>query len=628
MQDTLRLPPLRILCGVVAGFFVLGFLIYGWSLHNPFVRWDDGMLIYENPAIRHITPATLTWIFTHFDPELYIPVTFFTYQIDYLIGGIQPFQYHFDNLALHILNALLVTWLLFAVFKKRSLALFCGLVFLVHPLNTEAVEWASGRKDVLSAFFFLSSIISYLYYANRNRRWLYVISIVLFVLGLLSKVMIITLPVILVLMDLQQRRPIDRRLILEKIPYFMLSIVFGLVGILGKTDVIASSTVSAKLLMACKSIAFYVQHFFWPFGFSLLYPYSKEITLSSPDFFVPLIVLIALIGAAAFLWNLARDVSVGIIFYLVTVAPTLLNFAKGGDLDVYFASDRYAYLPQIGLLIIIVAILGMLSTTMDGSLRKGGVVLGSIVLLFLSVLAYRQSLVWTNTKTLFMNVIHLYPDASHVAYNNLGNMERLNGNLDAAIDDYKQANAIFPHSKTYTNLGAAYRKQKDYADAAVAYEKALALDPHRSYAHFGLGIVSAEIGKYDAAEIEYLKAIGYDPTYGDIYINLGALYAANGEYDKAVAQYKKALTIDDLSSAATYNLAVAESEMGKTDDAIADYLRAINLEPTSIAPRINVALLLYNKGESDEAAQQFRAVLKIDPENASAISALKQMGEQ
>jgi tetratricopeptide (TPR) repeat protein len=633
MQETVSLPRFRTIIGIAAGFFLIGLLIYGRSLDNPFVRWDDGMLIYENPAIRQITPATLKWIFTHFDPELYIPVTFFSYQIDYLIGGIHAFQYHLHNLILHTLNALFVAWLIFLMFQRKWVALFCGLAFLVHPLNTEAVEWASGRKDVLSTFFFLGAIVSYLYFRDRDRGWMYGLSIVLFTLGLLSKVMIITLPVILLLIDLQQRRTFDRRMVTDKIPYVALSVMFGLIGILGKQTVIASSTLSAKFLMACKSTVFYIQQFFWPAKLSLLYPYTKTITITSQDFFVPLFLLVAIIGAAILCWRRRRDVSIGIFFYLITVGPTLLNFAKGGDLDVYFGSDRYAYVPQIGILIVICAVIAYVTDTVESSshrsvLEKGGLATGCALLVLFSGLAYRQSLVWTDTQSLFMNVIRLYPDASHVAYNNLGNMERLNGNLDVAIENYTQAIAIRPHAKTYSNLGAAYRKQKNFTAAMDVYQQALKLDPKSPFAHFGLGIVYASLGKYDQAEIEYVKAAGFDPTYEDVFVNLGALYAAEGRYEDAVTQYKKALEINGLYAAAVYNLAVAEGELGRADDAILSYRRAIGLDPSMIAARINLALLLYNKGETDAAAEQFRAVLKIDPENASAQSALRQMGLQ
>lgn len=632
METLPPLPRLRTLLLTIAGFFGVALLIYGWSLHDAFVRWDDGMLIYENPVIRTINIASMKWVFTHFDPELYIPLTFFTYQIDYLIGGINPFLYHLDNLILHTFNALLVMWLLFLMLRHRWIALFCGLLFLVHPLHTEAVEWASARKDVLSTFFFLSSIIAYLYYQNRpnpnpNPNPSYWVSVTLFLLGLLSKVMIITLPLVLLLIDWHREREVDRRMFTDKIPYVALSILFGLIGLLGKQGVVASSSTASKILMAGKSMAFYVHQFFWPLRLSLLYPYTKAITITSPDFFLSWIFVIALIAAALFLRNRLRTATVGILFFFVTVSPTLLNFAKGGDLDIYFASDRYAYVPSIGLIIALASLVAFVLQKRQWN--RAGFVVGTLLLATLAGLAYRQSLVWADTRSLFYNVIRLYPDSSYVAHNNLGNMYRLDGDLPAAINEYKQALAIRPHAKTYSNLGAAYRKQRNYTDALDAYARALALDPQSPAAHFGLGIVYADQGRLVEAEAEYKKSITLDPTDEAVEVNLGALYAAQNRFDDAIVQYKKALAKNPYYPQAAYNLGVAESSIGNFDAAIGAYRDAISFDPTMIPARINLALLLYNqKGDRPGSGKQFRAILKLNPANASAISALRQMGGQ
>ncbi|UPA22531.1 tetratricopeptide repeat protein [Candidatus Peribacteria bacterium] len=626
MQPLPSLPRVRTLLWILAGFFVLGLLTYGWSLGNEFVRWDDGMLIFENPAIRQITPASLWWIFTHFDPELYIPLTFLSYQIEYFIAGVHPFLYHLDSLILHTLNAALVSLLAFFLLRKKYLALFCGLLFLVHPLNTEAVEWASGRKDVLSTFFLLASIASYFVYRDRdNRRW-YIASLVLFLCGLLSKVMIITLPVVLVVLDIAERRAFTKRMVLDKIPYLGLSIVFGLIGILGKESVLASSSLSDKILMAFKSTTFYIYQFLWPAKFSLLYPYKEDISITSPDFFVPIIIVLLLLGIVVWTFKRQRLIAAGIGFFFITVAPTLLNFAKGGEMDIYFASDRYAYVPQIGLILVLGTLIAwVLEKRPQFQKIIGGA--GVVLVCILSILSYRQSLVWQNTRTLFQHVIRIYPDASHVAYNNLCNADRIVGNLELAIDECEKSVAIKPHPKTYANLGAAYRKQKNYTRALEAYEKGIALDPQSAYPHFGLGIVYAEQGRYDEAEIEYLKAIGLNPRYVDVYVNLGALYAAQAKYEQAIAQYQKAIALHEFHAAALFNLAVAEDESGKLDDAERDYKRAITADPTRTAPRINLGLLLHEIGDTDGAVAQFRAVLRIDPENAAARSALQQLGE-
>ncbi len=597
------------------------------------------MLVYENPAIREISPQTLGYIFTHYDPELYIPLTFLTYQIDYQISGQNPFLYHFDNLVLHTLNALLVAWLIFVlcasvqISRKAAgwIAIFCGLLFAVHPLHTEAVEWVSARKDVLSTFFFLLSLIGYLYWRERDTRMLLILSMIAFVLGLMSKVMVITLPVIILLVDWLQGRKWNARTFIEKTPYFGAAVIFGIIAVLGKTNVLQSSTLSGKILMACKSAVFYLQQIFWPFNFSLLYPYTKPITLASPDFFVPILIIAAILALAFWSLKYTRIVAFGLLFYLITVAPTFMNFAKGGDLDVYFASDRYAYVPSIGIFLIVGWVLWKTCEEVFGNGKLGNRILtgvGSVAVIALAILSFRQSFVWQNTQTLFQNVIKLYPESSHVAHNNIGNVYRLQGDYEAAIDEYKQAIAIRPLPKTISNLGATYRKLGNLADANAAYSQALQIRETSKEAHFGLGLVRMAEKRYPEAEKAFKRAIELDPKYEEAYTNLGALYVTLQRLPEAIDEYKKALAINEYFPDARYNLAVALEAVGKPAEAIEQYEWTVRMVPNFIAAHINLGLLYYQAGNKNGARAQFEQVLRIDPQNRSARSALQQMGAQ
>src|SRR3989344_4256763 len=203
---------------LIGGFFLLAMLIYGSSLGNGFVQWDDGLLIYENPAIRGITWTNLKTIFTTYDPELYIPLTLFTYQVDYLIAGTHAAFYHFHALILHTLNVLLVLWFLKRLTGKTALAVVIGLVFMVHPLHTEAVAWSSARKDLLATMFFLLSIIAYMRYREAEKKLLYSASLCAFLLGLLAKVTVLTLPAVLLLFDWKRDGNISRRSLIASLP--------------------------------------------------------------------------------------------------------------------------------------------------------------------------------------------------------------------------------------------------------------------------------------------------------------------------------------------------------------------------------------------------------------------------
>jgi protein O-mannosyl-transferase len=602
---------------IVCGFFILTFAVYGASLGNEFVRWDDGLLIYENPAVQEISLRSFRRAFTTYDPELYIPLTLLTYQIEYALVDIDPLLYNVDNLILHTLNALLVVWLIALLSGSAFAGIFAGALFAVHPLNTEAVVWASARKDTLSTFFFLSSFILYL----RHRRRRYVASIALFACGLLSKVMVLTLPILLILTDRFQGRKWLESL-RDKIPFVALSVLFGFIALLGKTDVIRGTTLSDSLLMASKSVMFYLQKFLWPRELSVLYPYTGDISLASPDFFVPLFFFLLFVAAALLLWRLhplGRPLVFGFSFFLVTIVPTLFNFAKG-EFDYYFASDRYAYIPMVGLLFVVAV---LLKRSLE--IHRSTVFAASAIVLLFAAVAHRQSLVWSNSKTLFSNVLAHYPD-SHVAHNNLGNEYRREGELEKAKEQFFRALALREHPRMHANLCAVLRKQGEILGAMEECRRAIMLDPNDPEPHLVIGIVYASQGDAVQALASYERAIAIDPEYAEAYNNLGALHASQGRIEDAAEAYGKAIGANRAFLQAHYNLGIALTKLGEYEQAVSAYEEAIDLYPNFTAARINLGLLSYQVGRNDEAIRQFRAILRYDPGNEAADEALRQIG--
>ena len=241
-------------------------------------------------------------------------------------------------------------------------------------------------------------------------------------------------------------------------------------------------------------------------------------------------------------------------------------------------------------------------------------------------LAYRQSLVWQNTESLFRNVLRHYPQ-SYVAHANIANAYRRRDDLDSAITEFKAALIIRPHARTYANLGAVYRKQKKYIEAQQQYDLALDLDPNSKEAHLGQGLLYAETGRLPEAEMAYLRAIDVDTGYEEAYVNLGVLQDKLGRSEEAVASLEKAIGLNPFLQDAHYNLAVIYTKLRRYDEAITSYERAIALAPNVIPARINLALLYLQRGDREAAVDQFRMVLRIDPGNAAARSALGQLGE-
>ncbi|MDP7068896.1 MAG: hypothetical protein QF815_00070, partial [Candidatus Peribacteraceae bacterium] len=353
-----NLSPREVGINIIALFVAVGFAVYGYSVWgNEFVSFDDGLLIYDNISVlRAGTFWSVKWAFANYDPELYIPLTFLSLQLDAIIGGMNPFIFHLTNLLLHIANALLITWIIRLIFKRLDIAIILGLLFLVHPLNVEAVSWAASRKDVLSSFFFFATIVGYLRYKETRSTRLHFCNICLFVLGLLAKVSIIPLPVVLLCIDWYQNGALKWNDVWQKKGYIIAAIPFGLLALLGKDVVLVRSSPIHIALLIPKTTFFYLQKIIAPLNLSIFYSIDpEEVTLINPTIIIP--VLLSCISIAA-LWIFRKKIHtiiMGVAVMFALLMPSFLQYYRGNYL--YYATDRYMYMPLLGVLFIIAFLL-------------------------------------------------------------------------------------------------------------------------------------------------------------------------------------------------------------------------------------------------------------------------------
>lgn len=629
-QELPRLPDKKHLWGFAAVLAVLGFVVYGASLANDFVRFDDNILIFENPAVRSLTPSSIKWIFTNYDPELYIPFTFISYQVLFQIGGLNATPYHIFSLLLHIGNAFMVAWLVFLLLKKSWAGAVAGLLFLVHPLNTEAVAWAAGLKDLQSAFFYLSSVLLYLYWRDDRiqgyRSKKYWISIALFVCALFSKVMAVTLPVILLLIDFFRQRKFTKEMFIEKIPHFALSGIFGVVALFGKREIVESVTPWQTMLVAARSATFYLQKFLLPTKLSVMYPYNGPIQLAVPMFWVSVLLVIIILVALFLSLKKTRTVFFGGVFYLLTVAPTFANFSKSRD--VYLGSDRYAYFPSIGLFFLVCLLLSFLVDRFGAKkiLEQGIALLVTVVTLAFGYLSFAQAAVWKSGLVLFSYVTSTYPEAQ-AAHNNLGNAYRRQEKDDEAMDEYKKALAVRESAEAYMNVGSVLADRGDIDGAEKAYKRAIELEPKRADIRNALAVAYDKAGLTQKALDEYAEAIRMAPDYMQPYHNRAAMKEGMGDLEGAAADGKKAVELQPFSWQSHYNLANVLSKLGKSDEAVTEYQAAIKINPSYVSSRLNLGVLLAKIGKLADARDQFSAVLRIDPGNQAARNAIFQIDQ-
>ncbi|MDA1208887.1 MAG: DUF3808 domain-containing protein [bacterium] len=560
---------LRLWSGIIA---VVTLSVYALSLGNGFVSLDDGMLITGNPLVKHISAYNILRIFTSYDPELYIPLTLLTYQIEYAFVGGSAMLFHTTNLLLHICNALLVLLAVQQLSKKPWLAIFCGFVFALHPLHVDVVAWASARKDVLSALFGLLSLNCYLRYSaspkTENRKWL-TASITTFAVGLLSKVVIVLLPVFYVVLDDFGKRKITKDTLKEKIPFGILSILFLAIAIIGRTKNALLLTPLETLMMACKSIVFSIKSIALPTGLSAIYPQHDSIEVIDPSFFIPIVLVVVGIGLFFWSYNKAKYVFLAGSFYGLLLAPNIVNFTKGGF--IFFADNRYSYLPSIAVILLVGLGLHALCTTEKKMHGMAAAVL--FLLLCFATNSHIYARTWQDSEALYRNVVRQFPESA-LSLNNLGAALNAKGKPDEALELFERSAAIDPDFRALSNIGLIYQQRGEIDMAITYYEKAItSIDTIKQpqagmYApYYFLAGLKEVMDEDEEAVALYEEAAERGSQYAEPHLNLGIGYQKRLRIEEAEQEFLLALEADPYLIPAHYHVSAVQAEQGKLTEA-------------------------------------------------------------
>ncbi len=521
-------------------------LVYAQSLRNDFVIWDDDSLVTLNPLTQHLTWKNLLGAFTSYDPELYVPLTIVSFQLEHAVFGFIPFFFHLDNLFLHTLNAFLVLLLLERLGLQRSTAVLGALLFTVHPINTEAVAWVSARKDLLAAFFSLTAMLGYLRWRSDGARTWFWITGACLLGALLSKPVAVVLPAVLLLMDWKSRGRFSRRALVQAIPFIALAALFLLIGLYGKEHNLSALTVAQTVLLAVKSTIFSLQTFFWPAGLSPIYLQTDPISIVLPQFWAPMVILMTL--GLLTMWSLRRTriVMFSALFFLLFLIPSFSNFAKD---DIYFFSDRYIYLSQIGLLFF----LGSTVDVLREHVRRSHEVTNTRIALFwilttplfllLSSFAHAQSLLWKDSETLYRDALQKN-DRSVVMHYNLAVLEHKRGNREAAFEEYRKTLTFDPrYTKALANLAVYYKEEGQIRTAVETLRLAMESDPEAPEPHNTLGSILMDRGDVDGAIAEFRTAIDLSEAFAQAHINLASALGRKGLYEEGLREYKRAFEL-------------------------------------------------------------------------------------
>ena len=622
---------------------IITFTAFEPIIHNEFISFDDGEYILNNSYITSgLTLKNISWAFTHIHSNNYHPVTSLSHMLDCQLYGTNPGGHHFTNLLFHIGNTLL----LFSVFNRMTKNLwasaFITALFALHPLHVESVAWASERKDVLSAFFWILTLLAYVCYVEHPAIGRYLSALLMFALGLLSKSMLVTLPFVLLLLDywplnrLQNTRSvgdinqpqqkvthaqlfIGGYLILEKIPFLALSAILSMVTFLvqrhmGLVKMFSHYPLNKRIENAVVSYVVYIEKMFWPANLAIFYPHPQD-NIPLWQIIVAASALIIITSLA--LWKLRQRpyIAVGWLWFFGTLVPVIGIIQVG--LQAW--ADRYTYITYIGLFIIITW--GI--SDFFARLRYRKVILSLSAVILLSVLGvktYFQIGYWHDNMTLYKHATEVVKD-NWWAHSLLATELVEQNKMEDAVIHFKEVLRLNPQNPMAKFVLARILFNKGQMDEAVKlYQKLLPPLPDNSKDSNGLAAFTsllAGTGSNSQRNIRILKEI-----YTEANFNLGAALAQQGNFDEAVRRFTEVLQINpDLVMAHRY-LGNIFLEKGNIDEAVRHYTVVLQTEPNSAAEYKNLGYTLLQSGRLEESVKIYQMLANLLQNDWNAYTGL------
>jgi tetratricopeptide (TPR) repeat protein len=574
-----RLSSLLICIGLVA----VTWAVFGQTLAHDFVNFDDHVYVYENPlVVRGLSTEGIIAAFTHTHALNWHPLTTLSHMLDCQLYGLKAGGHHLTNVILHTISVLLLFVALTQMTGRLWQSGFVAALFAIHPLHVESVAWIAERKDVLSGLFFMLTLAAYARYAQAPSTLRYLLVVLFFACGLMSKPMLVTLPFVLLLLDYWPLGRIEsrksevgsrlRRLITEKVPMFSLSICSCIVTLFTQRqgpNAIDQLPFLWRLNNTFVSYIIYIRQMLWPMRLAVFYPHPND-RLPVLEVTAAIAFLVGVSLLVIYLRRTKPYLVTGWFWYLGMLVPVIGLVQVGEQAH----ADRYTYLPQIGLYIMIVWVVGDLllkSTSRVGRALAG--VAAAMIILSLSERARGQTSYWKNSETLWRHTLAVTSD-NDVAHNNLGFLFLRRRELDNAISEFQAALDIRSRStQTHYSLGAALIQNN-------------------------MGNAFARKQLWDEAVDHLQEAARLRPDYADAYFNLGTVFFQQGRIDEAVAQWQKALAIRPTDEEAHRNVASALRKQGNVKGAIAEYEQALNIAPEDSVALNNLAWILATSSDA------------------------------
>lgn len=564
----------RSVIAIVCLFLIaITWFVFAQTMRHDFFNYDDGDYVYDNATVsRGLTVAGVTWAFTHVHARNWHPLTTISHMFDCQLYGQKAGGHHFTNVILHTLAVLL----LFLVLRQMTGAVwrsaFVAALFAIHPQRVESVAWIAERKDVLSGVFFMLTLGAYLYYLRKPSLARYLTMSILFGCGLMSKPMLVTLPLVLLLLDYwplkRESRPAE--LILEKVPLLVLSAASSVVTFLvQKQGGFQSDALPFvwRVENALVSYITYIRQMLWPVDLAPIYPHPEN-SLPVWEIALALVLLVTITVIALWRRRTIPYVVTGWFWYLIVLLPVIGIVQVGAQ----GWADRYTYLPAVGLYMLLTW--GMFDLAAGWRYRSQILsACGALVLIACAWCSSIQASYWRNSETLWRHTLAV-TSSNEVAQNNLGSIFYDRGQTDEALSYYEKALEI--------------RLQRH----ASKYDVLLALF------HSNVGAALLKKGLVDEAIVHCQKAIQLQPDYPNGYINLGNALIDKGQIDDAIVVFREAIQLQPEDARIEMNVGDAFRRKGMEAEAIAHYERTLEINPRSISALNNLAWLLATSPDS------------------------------
>lgn len=539
-----------ILCSIILSLAVLTTL--GPVTSNPFLAYEDWLFVTRNSVVQAgLTWAGIEWAFSTFHTGNWYPLTWLSHMLDAQLYGLNPRGHHLTNLALHWVNTLLLYFFLARATRSAGKSAWVAILFAIHPLHVESVAWVSERKDLLSTFFGLLAMVVYHRYVRSQSLLSYLSVVSIFVCGLMSKPMLVTLPCVLLLLDLWPFRRFQdphfswKRVLGEKIPLLSLSALFSVVTVIAQqsADAVAGLDVApfdTRIKNSILAYVIYLKKTAFPIDLAAFYPYPTAEDLSWWNVGAALLLLLGISAVAMRAVRSRPYLAFGWCWYLGTLVPVIGLVQVGSQAY----ADRYTYIPSIGVFIAVVWGLWDLASQYKTAQRIV-VPVAIALLLLLASLTRQQITLWNNDVSLFRHAIAVTRD-NYLARNLLG-------------------------------LGYVSRGQRE--EARACFERSIELEPHFAEAHNNLGMVLSELGRLETAKQSFQNAIRLNPQMAKAYANLAGVYFQEHNYEAAASNYLQALRVDPFYALACRNLGITFYYMGRHRDALQSFEQALTLQP-------------------------------------------------